>query len=231
MDRRAAAIAQLEARLDYRFRDRGLLERALTHVSVGSGARNVEHNERLEFLGDRVLGLLAAEALAAHHPDWREGDLSRRHAMLVSGRTCALVARDLGLAEALRLAGSTTKQGGRDNDRILGDAMEALMAALYLDGGLAVARRVFTSAWSAILAAAVADEGKEPKTALQEWAMARGLPLPAYRVISRSGPDHAPTFIVEVSVEGHPAQRAAGFSLRDAEKGAARAFLDQTCRT
>ena len=213
MDRRADAIANLEARLDYRFKDRELLERALTHVSVGSGARNVDHNERLEFLGDRVLGLLAAEALAAGHPDWREGDLSRRHAMLVSGRTCASVARSLGLADALRLAGATTKQGGRDNDRILGDAMEALMAALYLDGGLAVARGVFAAAWAEILEAAVVDEGKESKTALQEWAMAQALPLPSYREISRSGPDHAPTFLVEVSVEGHAPERAAGCSL------------------
>jgi ribonuclease-3 len=227
VDRRALAIADLEARLGYSFRDRALLEQALTHASVGDGARKVVHNERLEFLGDRVLGLLAAEWLAGRHPDWREGDLSRRHAALVSGKTCALVARRVGLPAALRLAGSTTKQGGRDNQRILGDAMEALMAALYIEGGLAAARDVFASAWSEVLATALADDRREPKTALQEWAMAQGLPLPTYTEISRSGPDHAPAFVVEVAVERHAPERATGSSLREAEKAAARALLDR----
>ncbi len=227
MDRRAAAIAELEARLGHVFADRDLLEHALTHASVGSGARKVTHNERLEFLGDRVLGLLAAETLVARHPDWREGELTRRHATLVAGKTCAEVARRVGLPDALRLAGSTSKQGGRDNDRILGDAMEALMAAVYLDGGLAAARTVFGAAWDEALTSAVAGQGREPKTALQEWAMAAGLPLPSYREVSRSGPDHAPLFVVEVAVEGHAPERAVGSSLREAEKAAARALLER----
>jgi ribonuclease-3 len=227
MDKRAEAIAELERRLGHAFADRELLERALTHASVGSGARKVAHNERLEFLGDRVLGLLAAEALVARHPDWREGELSRRHATLVAGKTCAEVARRVGLPAALRLAGGASKQGGRDNDRILGDAMEALMAAVYLDGGLQAARGVFADSWTDALATAAAETGREPKTALQEWAMAAGLPLPAYREVSRSGPDHAPLFVVEAEVQGHAPARAVGSTLREAEKSAALALLER----
>jgi ribonuclease-3 len=227
MDKRTEAIAQLEQRLGHAFADRDLLEQALTHASVGSGARQVAHNERLEFLGDRVLGLLAAEALVARHPDWREGELTRRHASLVAGKTCAEVARRLGLAAALRLAGGASKQGGRDNDRILGDAMEALMAAVYLDGGVQAARSVFTAAWTDALVSAAAEQGREPKTALQEWAMAAGRPLPSYREVSRTGPDHAPLFVVEAAVEGYAPERAAGSTLREAEKAAARALLER----
>src|SRR5262249_8944977 len=153
--------------------------------------------------GDRVLGLLAAEALVRRQPQWREGELARRHTAVVSGKACAGVARDLGLSQALRLAGSTTRQGGRENDRILGGAVEALLAAVYLDGGLESVRAVFDAAWSRVLAAAMADDGKDAKTALQEWAMARALPLPAYRQVSRTGPDHAPAFVVELAVAGH----------------------------
>lgn len=227
MDKRAAAIAELESKLGHVFADRELLERALTHVSVGSGSRQVAHNERLEFLGDRVLGLLVAETLVARHPDWREGELTRRHATLVAGKTCAEVARRIGLPAALRLAGGASKQGGRDNDRILGDAMEALIAAVYLDGGLAAARAVFAEAWTDAIASAVAEQGREPKTALQEWAMAAGLPLPSYCEVSRTGPDHAPLFVVEVSVEGYAPERAVGSSLREAEKAAALALLER----
>lgn len=226
-DRRAEAVAELERRLGHAFADRALIERALTHASVGQGARKVSHNQQLEFLGDRVLGLLAAEALAQHDPEWREGELTRRHARLVSGRTCAEVARMLGLPEALRLAEATTKEGGRQNDRILGDAMEALIAAVYVDGGLDAARMVFKTAWSEMLSIALADATREPKTALQEWAMASSLPLPAYRVVSKSGPDHAPEFVIEVEVSGYAPQRGSGSSIRQAEKAAALALLQR----
>lgn len=225
MDRRVAAVADLEKRLGHVFTDRGLLERALTHVSAGQGARAVPHNETLEFLGDRVLGLLAAEALIANNPDWREGELSRGQVALVSGRTCAQVARAMDVGGALRLAGSTTVQGGRDNERILGDAMEALIAAVYLDGGLEAARSVFHLAWREALAEGVNDGGVDAKTALQEWAMARGLPIPGYLEVARAGPAHAPTFTVEVCVRGHPGAFAKGASLRAAEKAAAAILL------
>ena len=225
MDRRATAVGLVEARIGHSFADRALLERALTHASVGQGARTVANNETLEFLGDRVLGLLAAETLLRAHPEWREGDLNRRHVTLVNGHACADVARGLGLGEALRLAGSATSQGGRDNDRILGDAMEALIAAVYLDGGLEAARQVFQRAWRETIHAAGPGQDIEAKTALQEWAMARGLPFPQYAVVGREGPAHAPNFTVEVTVQGHGAVSATGSNLRAAEKAAAGLLL------
>ncbi len=227
MNRRAEAVAALEARLGHRFTDRALLERALTHASAGDGAGKIGHNETLEFLGDRVLGLLAAETLVALNPRCREGELTRRQVTLVSGATCAQVARGLGVGQALRLAGSMTNQGGRDNDRVLGDAMEALMAAAYLDGGLAAARAVFDRAWRDALIAASGDQDAEAKTALQEWAMARGLAVPTYTVLARSGAAHAPMFTVQVRVEGYPPESASGPALRVAEKAAARKLLDR----
>jgi ribonuclease-3 len=226
-DRRATAAADLERRLGHAFTDRALLDAALTHASVSDGARQIRHNERLEFLGDRVLGLLAAEALVRSDPNWREGELTRRQNILVNGKTCAEVARAVGLPQALRLSGSTSSQGGRNNDRILGDAMEALMAAVYLDGGIDAARRAFDIAWGDTLAGALTHQGREAKTALQEWAMAQARPLPAYRMVSRSGPDHAPMFSVEVTVEGYEPAAGTGSSLREAEKAAARALLDR----
>ena len=225
MPKRAAALDALEVRIGHVFADRTLLEQALTHASTGQGARPAVHNERLEFLGDRVLGLLAAEALVARDPQWREGELSRRHASLVSGSACAEAARRLDLGGALRLAGGTSNQGGRANARILGDAMEAVIAAVYLDGGPSAARRLFEQVWGEALATVSGETPRDPKTALQEWAMARGLPLPVYRVQGRSGPDHAPVFTVEVAVKSHPAATGVGGAVQAAEKAAALAFL------
>lgn len=225
MNRRAGAVADLERRLGYAFCDRALLERALTHASIGQGTRGIGHNQTLEFLGDRVLGLLAAEALVALNAEWREGELSRRLVAVVSGAACAEVARGIALGPALRLAGATSQQGGRDNDRILGDAVEALMAAVYLDGGLAAARSVFDAIWSEALARAAGEQGREAKTALQEWAMAQGLPLPVYAMVSRDGPPHAPRFTVAVAVQGYAPAQGAGPALRAAEKAAAQALL------
>ena len=222
-----AAILAVQARIGHQFADPALLERALTHASVGQGSKLIANNETLEFLGDRVLGLLAAQSLVETHPDWREGDLNRRHVVLVNGRACADVARGIGLGDALRLDGSASAQGGRDNDRILGDAMEALIAAVYLDGGLEAARRVYTLAWAELIVNASLIHDVEAKTALQEWAMAMALPLPAYAMVSRLGPAHAPMFTVSVTVQGYPPASAAGSSLRDAEKAAARALLDR----
>lgn len=224
-DRRAEAIAALEAAVGHTFKDRALLERALTHSSVGEGARAVRHNERLEFLGDRVLNLLAAERLLGLDETAKEGEMSPRLAALVNGRTCARVARRLGLGEALRLSPGESKSGGRDKDTILGDACEALMAAIYLDAGLGVAREFFVRAWTEEFAAAAQARAKEPKTELQEWAQGQGLALPKYQVVSREGPDHAPYFTVEVTVEGHPPERAKGRSRQEAEKAAALAML------
>jgi ribonuclease-3 len=225
IDRRAEAVAALEAVLGHTFADRELLERALTHASVGEGNRKVRHYERLEFLGDRVLGLLAAERLVALEPDSREGVMSTKLAALVNGRTCARVARRIKLGEAIRLSPGETKSGGRDKDTILGDACEALMAALYIDGGLEVARAFFLAAWAEEFADVDAEKAKDPKTQLQEWAQGRGLPAPKYELAKRTGPDHAPSFTVRVLVDGLEAEEGQGSSLRDAEKAAALVML------
>lgn len=224
MNTRDAAVAELERRIGHDFADRELFERALTHASVGDGAKKVRHNERLEFLGDRVLGLLAAERLLALDPDSREGVLSPRLAALVNGKACARVARRIGLGEALRISGSATKIGARDNDTVLGDACEALMAALYIDGGLEAARAFFLKFWAEEFEN-VEPRTKDVKNHLQEWAQGKGLPLPQYEVVSRSGPDHAPVFTVKVSVEGYPDEMGAGRSRQDAEKAAALCML------
>jgi ribonuclease-3 len=224
-DRRAEAVAALQARIGHDFKDASLLERALTHASVGSGAGRIRDNERLEFLGDRVLGLLASEQLVQVDDEAQEGVLSTRLARLVSGRTCAIVARRLGVGDALRLAPGETRTGGRDKDTILGDACEALIAAIYLDGGLAAARAFFLENWKAELIDAQGHDGKDPKTRLQEWAQARGLGLPVYDVVARTGPDHAPRFTVEVRIADLTPQTAEGASRREAEKVAAEALL------
>ena len=226
-NRRADAVAALEAALGYAFKDKSLLERALTHASVGDGMAKVAHNERLEFLGDRVLGLIAADALMTTQPDWQEGQLTRRHATLVNGQACARVARKLDIGPALRRAGGAANTGGRQNDTILGDAMEAVMAAVYLDGGLGAACALFTAAWAEELARTDNASEREPKTNLQEWAMARGLPLPRYEVVHRTGPAHEPRFTVEVTVEGYAPARAEAGSRQGAEKAAAKILLQR----
>jgi ribonuclease-3 len=221
---RLEAVAALEQALGHTFKDRELLDRALTHASVGDGARNVRHYERLEFLGDRVLNLLAAERLLALWPDAREGELNPKHASLVNGKTCARVARRMGLAEALKLSPAESRNGGRDKDTILGDACEALIAALYIDAGLDRTRSMFLKFWSEEFETIDADI-KDPKTQLQEWAQGKGLGLPRYEIVSRTGPDHAPRFRIQVSVEGCPPEVGEGGSVREAEKAAAMLML------
>jgi ribonuclease-3 len=225
MNVRAAAVDELERRIGHTFADRDLLERALTHASVGDGAREVRHNERLEFLGDRVLNLIAAERLMALDPDAREGDMSRRLAALVNYHACARAAHRAGLPEALRLSASATKVGARKSDAVLGDACEALIAALYLDGGLACAKAFFERFWAEEFAEVDAPRAKDPKTQLQEWAQGLGLPLPSYEVVGRDGPDHAPMFTVEVRVEGFEPERGKAGSRQAAEKAAAQCML------
>ena len=224
---RAAAVAALERRLGFVFADRELLERALTHSSVGDGAKRVSDNERLEFVGDRVLGLLAAERLADLYPKSTEGDLAPRLNALVSRKACALVARAIDLGAALRLSPAETKAGGRDKESILAGGIEALMAALYLEGGLAAARAFFLAQWAEQIADLGLPRPQDSKTALQEWAQAKGKPLPAYAVVERTGPDHAPLFTVEVTVQGLAPAQARGRSRQDAEKAAALALLQR----
>jgi ribonuclease-3 len=224
---RAAAIAALERSLGHTFQDRALLERALTHSSVGDGAKRAQDNERLEFLGDRVLGLLAAERLAELYPLSAEGELAPRLNALVSRKACARVGRAIAAGPALRLSSAETKTGGRDKDSILAGACEALMAALYQEGGLEAARRAFLALWAPAIAELDAPRVTDPKTMLQEWAQGSGRPLPAYVVVERQGPDHAPTFTVEATVAGCAPARARGRSRQAAEKAAALALLEQ----
>ncbi|HMP63157.1 MAG TPA: ribonuclease III, partial [Phenylobacterium sp.] len=200
-------------------------ERALTHASVGDGAAKVRHYERLEFLGDRVLNLLAAERLMALDPEAREGELSRRLASLVNYQACAEVARDIGLGEALRLSPSAAKIGARESETVLGDACEALIGALYVDAGLERARTFFLEFWAPGFDALKAPRAKDPKTQLQEWAQGRGLPLPTYEVVSREGPDHAPSFRVRVTIQSYDPEDALGRSKQEAEKAAAQVML------
>lgn len=227
MNARADAVALLEANLGHSFSDRALLERALTHSSVGQGARPVEDNERLEFLGDRVLGLIVAGDLVARFPEEREGELSKRLHALVSRDACAAVAERLGVPEALRLAPGETRTGGRYKKTILGDACEALIGAVYLDAGFERAHAVFGPLWARELDSLGALPTLNPKSRLQEWAASAGRSSPAYRVVSREGPDHAPCFTVEVEVSGLQPSRGEGGSRQEAEKAAAIGLLQR----
>lgn len=225
MNARATAVDELQALIGHVFNDRELLDRALTHASVGDGARSVRHYERLEFLGDRVLNLLAAERLMALNTDAREGEMSRLLASLVNYHACARIARQIGLSQALRLSASATKIGARDSDAVLGDACEALIAALYIDGGLDAARAFFLKFWAGEFERLNEPTAKDAKTQLQEWAQARGLGLPVYSLVSRDGPDHAPSFTVQVEIEGYGPESAQGRSKQEAEKAAAMVML------
>lgn len=225
MNRREVAVAELEGRIGHVFQDRELLERALTHASVGDGALKVRHYERLEFLGDRVLNLLAAERLMALNSEAREGEMSRLMASLVNYHACARVARRIGLPNALRMAPSASKIGARDKDTVLGDACEALIGAIYVDDGLDAARTFFLEFWAEEFERLDAPQVKDPKTQLQEWAQGRGLPLPLYKVVGREGPDHAPSFTVSVSVGDYEPELAEGRSRQEAEKAAALVML------
>lgn len=227
MNERGQAVAALQDRLDYVFRDPALIERALTHSSVGDGARRAPDNERLEFLGDRVLGLLTAERLIALDPLASEGDLAPRLNALVSRQACARVGRLMGLGPAMRLSAAETRTGGREKDSILADACEAVIAALYQDGGMETASRVFLAFWEGEFKAMADPRPKDAKTRLQEWAQGQGRGLPVYSLLGRTGPDHAPVFTVGVRVEGRVQAQGDGPSRQLAEKAAAQALLDQ----
>lgn len=218
----AAALAQLEQRLGHRFRDRKRLARALVHRSAGE--RLGGDNERLEFLGDRVLGLVVADLLFHGFPGEPEGGLSRRHAALVRKETLALVAADWDLGPLLTLAPGERAAGGNTNPAILGDAVEAVIGAVYEDGGFEAARDVVRRFWAPKLDT-LTTAPRDAKTALQEWSQAHGLGLPAYREVERTGPAHAPAFVVEVAVDHFPPERARGRSKRAAEQEAAGALL------
>ena len=218
-------LRSLESRLGYSFDEPRLLIRAMTHSSYGDGQRVTADNERLEFLGDRVLGLMTAAALYDYSTE-AEGTLARRLNALVRKETCAKVARQIELGDALLLSSAEDRQGGREKTSILGDACEALIAAIYLDGGYREAKRFYDTHWLPLLAEVVKKSAKDPKTELQERAMGANHGLPSYEIIERSGPDHRPLFIIEVSVTGVGSAKGTGKSKRDAERFAATHLLE-----
>ena len=217
-------LASLVAALGHRFADPRLLEQAVTHASLpGGGARSGDY-ERLEFLGDRVLGLVVAELLYRRFPGEAEGSLAKRFAALVSGECLARVAASIGLGRHLRLSRGEEETGGRANTGLLADCCEAVIGALYLDGGLPAAAAFIARYWEGPIEADLAPP-QDPRTALQEWAQARGLPLPAYETVQEEGPPHDPTFIVRVAVEGFPPADGSARSKRAAATAAAAALL------
>lgn len=214
-----------ETALGYRFKDRDLLLWALMHRSAAGGA-DARSYERLEFLGDRVLGLVVAEMLYERYPKEPEGYLARRHASLVRREALARVARKVGLGSFIVMSRGEEDAGGRDSDAILSDACEAVLGASYLDGGLAPAAAFIKAHWPAMMEKDAAPP-KDAKTALQEWAQQRGLPLPAYETLAAEGPDHNPVFTVQVTVQGHAPATATGTSKRAAAQAAAASLLEK----
>jgi ribonuclease-3 len=220
--KRSAEIADLEGRIGVRFDRPELLREALTHPSMSSPTRS--DNQRLEFLGDRVLGLVMAEALLERDPKAAEGALAPRYNALVRKETCADVAREFGIGDALKLGRSERLSGGRRKMALLGDAMEAVIAAIYIDQGFEAAKTCILRLWGERIAS-VEEDARDAKTALQEWAQARGLPPPAYVETARSGPDHQPVFTIEARLETGQSASATAGSKRQAEQGAAQSLL------
>ncbi|MEM6658477.1 MAG: ribonuclease III [Pseudomonadota bacterium] len=213
-----------EARIGHRFAAPDLLIEAVTHASMSSATR--QDNQRLEFLGDRVLGLVMAEALLEADKGAAEGTLAPRFNALVRKETCADVARDVALGDVLRLGRSEMMSGGRRKQALLGDAVEAVIAAVYLDAGFDAARELILRLWGTRITR-VKEDARDAKTALQEWAQARGLAPPAYVETGRSGPDHAPVFTIAAQLEEGQTATATAGSKRDAQQAAAKALLAQ----
>lgn len=231
MDDAARATAlDLALVLGHAFRDLGLLEQALAHPSLGARHGAGSPYERLEFLGDRVLGLVMAEWLFTLFPAAKEGELAKRHAALVGQEALHKIAAQIHLERYLRLAHGEVPGQGRKNLVALSDAVEAVLGALYLDAGLEKAGAFIKAHWLELIHADAAPP-IEPKTALQEWAQGHGLPLPAYDVMAREGPAHAPVFRVSVRVEGFAPVEAVGPSKRQAEKEAAQILLESIAKS
>lgn len=220
--RLSADIDQFCQRLGHHFNRPELLLRALTHASRASPGS--PSNERLEFLGDRVLGLAMATALMQTDRTAAEGQLAPRFNALVRQETCAEIARDLGLGDVLRLGRSEMLSGGRRKEALLADAMEAVLAAVYLDAGFDAARDLILRLWGERILTAE-DRIANPKSTLQEWLQGRGDPPPDYLELTREGPPHAPLFTVEARLQDGTAARGQGASKRAAEQAAAQALL------
>lgn len=220
----SAELKAFQVRLGHEFARPELLSQAVTHASMSSANR--DDNQRMEFLGDRVLGLVMAEALLALDSKATEGQLAPRFNALVRKETCADVAREIELGTVLRLGRSEMLSGGRRKQALLGDAIEAVIAAVYLDAGFDTAKALILRLWGARLHN-VEKDARDAKTALQEWAQARKLAPPRYVEVARTGPDHAPEFTISAQLENGASEDARAGSKRQAEQAAAQALLDR----
>lgn len=218
-------LSILETTLLHRFSDRRFLEEALQHPSMGSHKDGVLNYERLEFLGDAVLGLVVTEMLMHGFTAEPEGDLAKRRAALVCREALTGIASQLKLGNYLKMTDGEAAAGGRENPANLEDSLEAVIGALYLDGGLPAAQAFILQYWGP-LSQSMSTPPKDPKTALQEWAQARGRSIPSYQTVIAEGPAHAPTFTIEVQVQGLPSYRASATSKRIAEREAAKLLLE-----
>jgi ribonuclease-3 len=223
----SSELNAFSGRLGYTFTKPDTLIRAVTHSSMLSPHR--DDNQRLEFLGDRVLGLVMAEALLKADPNAPEGLLAPRYNALVRREACADVARQIDLGAVLKLGRSEMKSGGRRKEALLADAMEAVIAAIYQDGGFDAARAAILRLWGARIDN-VADDARDAKTALQEWAQGRGEVPPQYVEVARTGPDHQPIFTIEVRLASGAKEQATAGSKRHAEQAAAEALLKKVVR-
>lgn len=214
---------EISDRLGYRFADKLLLVTALSHASM---QRKHGDYERLEFLGDRVLGLVIADYLFRSFPGHREGELAAKHSALVRAETCADAGEAIGLADLIMVGASERAKGMTANRSVQSDVMEALIAAIYLDGGMEPARSLILRLWEPFLRKPQLAQ-KDPKTFLQEWALGRNLPIPSYRIVSRAGPEHEPVFVVAVDVKGRESAEGTAKSKRAAEQDAAAVFLER----
>jgi ribonuclease-3 len=225
--RRRKGTGVLEDRIGYRFKDADLLDCALTHISALSGSHNrMASYQRLEFLGDHVLGLVVSDMLFRNFPKANEGELSRRLADLVRKETCAEMARKLDLGAVIRLGSSEAGSGGRSRDAILADVCESLIGAVFLDGGYSAVAPLVQRLWDERMRTTPRPL-RDPKTTLQEWAQGRGLPTPTYREVGRSGPHHNPEFRIAVELPKLAPAEGVGRSKRAAEQAAAQALLQR----
>ena len=222
--RRDTALQQFFERLGFAFKESELVELALTHASARPSLKPNEDNERLEFLGDRVLGLAIAELLTQTFPEASEGELARRYNQLVRAETCAEIAKEWELGQLILMSGGEAESGGRSKKTILANACEAVLGSIFCEAGYQAARDVVFRFWASELASldlALPDA----KSILQEWAQGRRLSLPRYVEIAREGPDHKPRFTAEVQIDGVAPERGHGANKRAAEQAAALAML------
>jgi ribonuclease III len=222
---RPTGLDELAGTLGYEFADPALLTAALTHTSANSGT-GANAYQRLEFLGDRVLGLLVADMLYRRHAAADEGELALRFNSLVRRETLAGIAREIFLGRHLVLGAGEAQAGGREKDAILADSLEAVLGAVYLDGGLDPVRALVERCWGGRIESQL-HAPRDPKTMLQEWSQGEGRGLPEYVEVARTGPDHAPVFTVEARIEGTQPARGVGASKREAERNAARALFER----